>query len=508
VAPAIGYTAAPRDAAGPTLIALPPSHSPAVTIALQFHAGSVDDPAGQAGVTALAAKVMSEGGTQTLDAKQLLETLFPMAAELRARVDKETTTFYVTAHRDHLDRIVTLLTDVVAHPRWDEKQFVRLQKEQIDFVDKRLRQGEDEKLGKEALSELLYRQHAYARLTEGHVSELKKLTLADVKAQAARVFTRDRLTIGLAGGYPPDLSARLQKALTALPEKGAPVVAVAQQAPHGPHVLLVEKDTPATAISIGAPWILSRSNPDFAALLVARGLFGEHRQFLGRLMQRLREERGLNYGDYAYIEHFVQEGQEAATAQAFRPRHQQDFTIWLRPVQNDNAVFAVRAALYQLERSLSVEPFTDAEVARAKGFLDGYVLLWAQTDARKLGYAMDDAALGAPDFIAKLRAQIAGLTTAEVNRAWQRWMRPLWQGRAANAGSALQIVMVGPRAAALKQALLAGTPSPMNYPRDASGKNPDKPAKQLEEDKTIAAFPLGLAGDSDVEITPLAKVFQ
>jgi zinc protease len=481
-------------------IALLPSHSPAVTIAIQFHGGAVDDPAGQAGVTALAAKVMAEGGTQALDAKQLLETLFPMAAELRVRVDKETTTFYVTAHRDHLDRIVTLLTDVVAHPRWDDKQFARLQKEQIDFVDKRLRQGNDENLGKEALGELLYRNHPYARLDAGHVSELQKLTLDDVKAQAARLFVRDRLTIGIAGGYPADLGARVQAALASLPEKSAPPIAVAQQQAHAPRVLLVEKDTPSTAISIGAPWTMSRNNPDYAPLLVARALFGEHRQFLGRLQLRLREARGLNYGDYAYIEHFVQEGGEASTAQTFRPRHQQEFTIWIRPVQNDNALYAVRAALYQLERSLTVEPFSDAEVARAKGFLDGYVLLWAQTDARKLGYAMDGAALGAPEFLDQLRAQLAGVTTAEVNRAWQKWMRPV--------ASKLEIVMVGPHAAATKQALVSGTPSPVHYPRDASGKSPDKPAAQLDEDKVIAAFPLGIKGDADVELKPVAKVFQ
>src|SRR5205807_4136766 len=104
VAPCVAAAAAPRTPGGPSIIALPPSRSPAVTIAIQFHAGAVDDPPGQAGVTALAAKVMAEGGTQALDAKQLLETLFPMAAELGARVDEETTTFYVTAHRDHLDR--------------------------------------------------------------------------------------------------------------------------------------------------------------------------------------------------------------------------------------------------------------------------------------------------------------------------------------------------------------------------------------------------------------------
>src|SRR5207302_10135753 len=168
-------------------------------------------------------------------------------------------------------------------------------------------------------------------------------------------------------------------AVAVLPETGAPLVEIALHKPHGPRVRIVEKETASTAVSIGIPWSLTRQSPDFAAWLVARSAFGEHRQFNGRLMQRLRELRGLNYGDYAYIEHFEQEGGEAVTAQTGRSRRQGEFTIWLRPVQNENALFATRAALYELQRSAGEEPFSDAEVERTKSFLDGYVLLYAQT---------------------------------------------------------------------------------------------------------------------------------
>ena len=60
----------------------------------------MDDPKGQAGITALAARVMAEGGTQSLDAKSLIVALFPMATSIGARVDKEQTTFAATAHKD------------------------------------------------------------------------------------------------------------------------------------------------------------------------------------------------------------------------------------------------------------------------------------------------------------------------------------------------------------------------------------------------------------------------
>lgn len=493
--------ATPAVAGGsPAVVTLPANNHPVVALALSFHTGAVDDPPGKAGLTYLTARVLAEGGTESLSAKQLLETLFPMAADVRARVDKEQTTFFADVHRDHVQKMVQILGDIVAHPRFDAAEFARLRDAAINDVDKRLRQGDDENLGKEALQELMFRGHAYGRLTLGHVADLRKLTLDDVKKQAARVFTRDRLTIGVAGGYTPDVVEKLKAAVAVLPEKGAPLVEIALQQPHKPRVRIVEKDTASTAVSIGIPWSLTRHSPDFAAWLVARSAFGEHRQFNGRLMQRLRELRGLNYGDYAYIEHFVQEGGDASTAQTGRGRRQGEFTIWLRPVQNENALFATRAALYELQRTVGEEPFSDEEVARTKGFLDGYVLLYAQTDARKLGYALDDHALGGNRaYLENLRADIAKVTAADVNRVWSKMKTLMPQ---------LEIVMVAPHAAELKKAIVTNAPSPMHYQKDAKGNVPKKPEALLAADKIIEKLPLGVAGDNDVEIVPVAKMFE
>jgi len=396
--------------------------------------------------------------------------------------------------------MVAILGDIVAHPRFDAAEFARLRDAAVNDVEKRLRQGDDENLGKEALAELMFRDHAYGRLTLGHVADLRKLTLDDVKKQAMRIFSRDRLTIGVAGGYTPDLVTTLKNAVATLPESGAPLVPISLQQPHKPRVRIVEKDTASTAVSIGIPWSLTRQSPDFAAWLVARSAFGEHRQMNGRLMQRLREMRGLNYGDYAYIEHFEQEGGDAVTAQTGRARRQGEFTIWLRPVQNENALFATRAALYELGRTVGEEPFSDEEVTRTKAFLDGYVLLYAQTDARKLGFAMDDHAIGnTRSYIEGLRADLAKVTTADVNRVWSKMRALLPQ---------LEIVMVGPHAAELKKAIVANAPSPMHYQKDAQGNVPKKPDALLAADKVIEKLPLGVTGDGDVEIVPVAKMFE
>jgi zinc protease len=488
-----------RTAAGLGLLELPVTQKVIVNVQLRFRSGAVDDPPRKAGLTYLTARVMTEGGTKALDAKALINALFPLAAELEVRVDKEQTTFSARVHKDNLSKLLPILTDVVLHPRWDPAEFKRLREAAINDVEKRLRQGDDENLGKESLYELMYRNHPYGRLTLGHLSDLKSLQLADLQAQAERVFTADRLVVGVSGGYPPGLGGSLAQSLgKGAPPKSGPPAPVPAADAKGPRFLLVEKQSDSTAISMGMPWELSHDDSDWAAMSVARSAFGEHRQFNGRLMQRLREMRGLNYGDYAYLEHFQQEGGDAATAQTGRPRSQQYFSIWIRPVRNDNRLFAVRAALYELAQSLGPEPFTQDEVEQAKGFLDGYILLFDQTDARKLGYALDDAFYGMSGFLGAWRASVRNVTAEQVNAAWRKWIDP----------ARLQIVLAGTGMDAVKKTLASGEPTPIQYQRDASGKAPEKPASQLARDKEMEKFPFGAKGEADVEMVRVEQMFE
>ncbi len=483
------------------VVALPPNDHPTVALSVTFRSGAVDDPDDKAGLTSLAADLMAEGGTRVLDARALNAALFPMATRIHVHVDKEVTTFRVVVHRDHLAKLVPIFTDVIAHPRWDERELVRLRDAAVNDVEKRLRQGDDENLGKEALAALMYKGQPYGRLSIGHAADLRAMTLADVKAHAQRIFTRDRMIIGIAGGYPAALPGRMERALAALPARGAAHIALPTALAPGPRVRLVEKPTASTAISLGFPYALTRGSPDFAAMTVARSAFGEHRQFNGRLMQRLREVRGLNYGDYAYVEHFEQEGHEASQARTGLARSQQDFTIWLRPVQTENALFALRAALYELERSTTNEPFSKDEVESTKQFLDGYILLFAQTDARKLGYAVDDRLLRTEadgGFLASWRKKVAALTPADVNAAWKMYISP----------RNLRIVMVSGGAEQLKKAMLANTPSPMRYGKDAQGKPAQKPAALLATDKIIESTSLGVRDPADIEVIAADKLFE
>jgi zinc protease len=469
-------------------VSLPVASRPIVSLRVQFLSGSIDDPKGKEGLTSLTAEVMAEGGTQALSSAELQAVLFPMAAELSVHTGKETTTFIGRVHKDHLARFLPLFLDVLTKPRWDSKEFERLRSDAISDIEKRLRTSDDENLGKEALEWLLYEGHPYQSFVGGTVRGLRSLTIDDLKAHAQRVFTRARLTVGLAGGVDAALEQTVRDALVALPAGvgGRPPLPATRDPKT--RVMIVEKDATATAISMGHTIQATRASPDHTALFVARSIFGEHRQMHGRLFQELREKRGLNYGNYAYIEHFVQDGWGTYPLPNVA-RRQQHFSIWIRPVEHANRLFALRAALFETERLLK-EGVTAEELSRARGFLAGYTRMWEQTDSRRLGFALDDQFYASPPYLETLRKGFAALTTDSVSGAIRKHIDP----------ARLRIVFVTPKAAELRDALLSGKPTPIRYPSP-------KDAKVLETDKRIEAFPLTFKAD-EIRIVRAHELFE
>jgi len=458
-------------AAIPTVL-LPVASSPLVTLRVQFRAGAANDPAGKQGLTRLTAMMMARGGTRTLSYEQITERLYPMAAGIDVTVDKELTTFVGTTHIENLDAYLELFMQVLLEPGFVSADFERLRENQSNYLTSSLRGSNDEELGKESLNTMIYEGHPYGTPDEGTVASVASITLEDVRTHCARVFTRSNVTVGLAGGYPAALPDRVTRALEKLPEAKALEPAYKLTAPEGIEVLAVEKDCLATAISIGYAIDVTRASPDFYALLVANSHLGEHRTFNGRLMNRMREVRGLNYGDYSYIEHFVQDGGSTFPL-TNHARTQQYFSIWIRPVQHAQRHFALRLAMWELER-LVRNGMTQEEFETTRTFLKSYSKLWAQNQSQRLGYAMDSRFYGTDDYLSTLPARLDALTLEQVNAAVKKHLRY----------DRLHIAVVTRGADEFLTALIENTASPITY--DA-GSMPDD---VLAEDKLVSVYKL------------------
>jgi zinc protease len=240
-------------------------------------------------------------------------------------------------------------------------------------------------------------------------------------------------------------------------------------------VIIVEKPARGYAVSMGFPINVTRKDQDFYSLLVMNSYFGEHRTFNGVLMNRLRGDRGLNYGDYSYIEKFVGgTGSGSRFPDLNTPLRQQAFTIWLRPMQPENAHFGIRNALFELQ-NLVAKGMTAADFEKTRKFVVNYSKLWAQTLNRRLGYQMDSEFYGTEYFIDRIERELAALTVDQVNAAIRKYITA--------ANLKLAVVVDEGKGKAFLDALTTNTPSPITYSSPVS-------EAIKEQDKIIEVFPL------------------
>jgi zinc protease len=457
-----------------------PTNSPLVSIRLVFNVGSGHDPAGKEGLTALTTRMLTDGGTQRFSYDEILDRLYPMAAEVGGHCDKDVTTFTADVHRDKLADFFDLFAEMFAAPRFDPDDFERLREEQLNYVSTILRSNDDESFGKWTLQTMLYPDHPYGHVDAGSVSSLKAITLADVKDWYKRNFAplSAKIQIGVAGGASEEFIEQVRRTFRATPTPPPNVNRLpTAHMPQDLELTIVEKNCIATAISIGFPIDITRADDDFYALAVANSALGEHRTFNGRLMRNMRGKRGLNYGDYSYIENFIQAGGTTFPIPNI-PRRQQYFSIWIRPVPHDKAVFALRQAVRELDM-LVADGLSEEEFESTRDFLLSYSKLWVQTQSRRLGYDMDASFYGRASVVAELEKRLPKLTVQQVNAAIKKHLQ------ARN----LCVAMITANGAPIAEAVATGKPSPLQYDTEGT------PEEILVEDRLIDRYPLKLNGN-------------
>lgn len=484
--PALAQQGQTPAAASPIEVVELPGESPLVSIRLQFGAGSIYDPAGKEGLAALTALMIGQAGTQSRSYTDLLEALYPMAANIGTATDREISVIGGTVHRDKLAEYTALLEEALLKPGFSQSDFERNKEQLVAFLTNTLRSN-DELLGLEMLQQEIWEGHPYGHAPQGTVTGLKNVTLDDVKKFYREHYTQGGLMLGLAGGYPKDYVARMQKSLSALPagQKGRKALPPAPKIA-GRNFTLIDKETGAVGIHFGYPLPITRADADYYPLLVANSFLGEHRTFHGRLMQQLRQERGLNYGDYSYIEFYPNPPLTSNPTPNF-PRRQQYFSVWIRPVVPADAQFALRAGLYEVQR-LRDRGLTKEEFELARDFLLNYTKLWAQSQDNRLGFLMDSKFYGMPYFIDEIDARLKKMTVEDVNAAIKKYIST----------DNYDAVLVTANAQQLKSTLEKDAASPKTYA--------SPPAQAvLEADKTIQAIKVQ---PTKVEVVPIAEVFE
>lgn len=465
------------------------SKIPQIRFKLLFNAGSAYDPVGKEGLAALTAAMVASAGSSERKIDEVTRALFPMAGSFSEQVDKEMTTFTGSIHKDNWKAYMDIAMPLLLSPGFREEDFRRLKDAQKNALNTDLKDNNEEEFGKERLQANVFAGTGYGHPVLGTTKGLDSITLDDVKAFYKQAYAQGAVKVGISGDVSEAMQTSLKQALARLPQ-GAGFPASAKPVGkklNGLTVEIIEKNTRATAISFGLPIDVTRTHADFAALWMAKTWLGEHRAG-GRLYSRIREVRGMNYGDYSYIEAFPR-GMFQFFPNPNLGRKAQLFEVWIRPLSSmENGHFALRVALTELEQMID-KGLSQKEFDETRDYLMKNVFVMTATQDQQLGYALDANWYGTPEFTKMMRDKLSKLTLADVNGAIKKHL----------SAKDLSVVIITKDAAGMKERLLSDAVSTIKY-------DGDKPKSLLDEDATIGARKLSIKPEA-ITITPSTKAF-
>jgi len=462
----------PGGASTATVLALPASE--VVYIVLSFRTGAADDPEGLEGLNFITTRVIEDQIDRALDDRAPTS-----GAPFSATTDKEITTYFLKVHREKLKEVYPVFIKGVTAPRMDEDLLQRAITQAANSREYLSSQGES--LAKAALERFIYRGHPYGKPDSGTEKSLARIKTGDVDSFFKSHYTRDNYDLGVAGKEPGAIKEMVTKDLAALPAgKPEKPALISPERVDRNRVLIVRKDGGSCDVAMGFPEDFTRADDDFYPLMIVNSYFGQHRYLSCLLCRGLRKMRGFNYGDYSYIEKFRESGQDKMPGVRF-PRSQQYFSIWLRTLSNENAWFAARYALYQLNQ-MAEKGLSDKDFGDARDFVKYNSMLWAYDPMQQLGFSMDSAFYGTPYFINLIGGKMKTVTNGDVTSALSRRL----------AHRKMKMVFVTGDPETLKARLLGQKESRPVY------RSP-LPAQEREVDEQVLKYDCGLT-EKDIEI--------
>jgi predicted Zn-dependent peptidase len=335
-----------------------------VAASLLVRTGSAFETAETAGVTNFLHRAMLRG-TKGHSALSLAEAAEELGGALDASGEVEYAEIRGTAIARHWKALLALLAEVALEPTLPAAE---VEKERALILGQ-LQTRADQPFPRAfdtALADL-YGGHPYAWPALGRAESMARLTREALLERYAAAYRADRMVLAVAGNAPRErVIAVAERLFKRLPAATGPATGPVAEAVPRAERRLVERAAAQAQVLVGflAP---SLSHPDFAAVRVLGAVLGGGMS--SRLFVELRERRGLAYSTGVLTTY--------RTGPAlFLPY------LGTAPANAEAAVAGVLAEVDRLRR----DPVEERELARAKAWLLGNLVMDRRTSARHAWY--------------------------------------------------------------------------------------------------------------------------
>jgi zinc protease len=269
---------------------------PMLDIAVDFDAGGKRAPSGKAGLAGLTNGMLALG-SGGLNENQISERFADVGAQRggRADFDRAGVTLRTLSSKAERDAAIALLSSIVQTPAFPEEALNREKARAIEGLKEA--ETKPEAIANKAFFQAMYGSHPYG--ANATVVSVTGITRADIEAFYRANYAASRAVVSMIGDISRAEAEAIAEQLTAnLPQGTAPAVLPAIGVPDTAPKRIAHPATQ-SHILLGMP-SLSRGDPDFFALTVGNYVLGGG-GFVSRLMNEVREKRGLAYSVYSYF---------------------------------------------------------------------------------------------------------------------------------------------------------------------------------------------------------------
>ncbi len=271
---------------------------PVIAVQFAFRGGSALDPEGKQGLAEMTSGLQDEGAGE-LDSQAFQGRLADLAISLSFRAGRDTYGGGMRTLTENRDAAFELLRLALTAPRFDPEPVRRIRGQILAGL---ARQAEDpDRIAGRAFSRAVFPGHPYGRPSNGTPDTVRALTADDLRGFVARRLARDNLVVGVTGDITTEtLAPLLDATFGGLPDRAeAATVADAIPVAEG-RVEVIDRDIPQSVAVFGHAG-LKRDHPDFIAAYVLNYILGGG-GFTSRLIEEVREKRGLAYSVYSYLQ--------------------------------------------------------------------------------------------------------------------------------------------------------------------------------------------------------------
>jgi zinc protease len=375
---------------------------PIIVLRAYWKGGAAIEADRQVGVTSVMADMLTEGAGD-MDANAFKERLEQLNMSLGFSAGWDGVGMSLTTLAENRDAAFEMARLALARPRFDAAPLERIKRQMLVSIIQR--ETNPNFIANAALDDALIRGHPYARRTSRET--VAAINRAALEERRGALFSRDRLQITVTGDIDAAaLGALLDSVFGPLPARSAPAEPADAELAAAVPLIVRQLPQPQSLILFAAPGIQDE-DPDWVPLAVANYILGGG-GFSSRLMDEVREKRGLVYG--------------IGTGPSVR-----DHLALIRggaQTENDDVREAIDVTRAEIARFYT-EGATQTEVNDAITYLTGSFALDLDSNAGIAGVLHGYQTAGRPiDYVNRRNDLIRAVTLADVNRVIQRLFNP------------------------------------------------------------------------------------